>query len=258
MKDIALLSLGAIALGAFFAPLGSAAGLVTNGNFATGDFTGWNATSSGDPYYTSVSSAVPANPPTDSFGAVIGAYYDDGGNPVVGSISQSFNTVIGQQYTVSFVYGEYNTNPSFSDNNPYDPSDPGNPANCSQAGCYLDQGNITGSNDPSSNPWAQNNTLNVLWNGTSVYSDSNFFTSNNTPDAGESIGDFFYAKGTATVTATSTTTTLEFDASDYQQNVILDDIDVELVTPEPGTLGLLGSALLGLSFLARRRSLRRG
>jgi hypothetical protein len=177
---------------------------------------------------------------------------------VQGSISQTLNTVAGQQYTITFLYGEYDGNPSLSSNNPYNSLDPDNPADCSQNGCYLDSGNVTSSNDPSANPYAQNNNLNVSFGGSSVGDTSNFFTSATynaatNPDSGESIGDYFYEEGTAVVNATGTSTLLEFDANDIQQNVVLTDISVE-ATPEPGTISLLGLALAGLGLLARRRS----
>jgi hypothetical protein len=174
--------------------------------------------------------------------AQIGAYFDVN-NVVQGYISQTLSTVVGQEYTISFLYGEYNSNPSFG----------GTDGSC----CYLDPTNITDSNDPSTSPWAQNDSLNVLFGGDSVFSATNFFTSANpdpttNPNSGESIGDYFYLQGTASVNATSTSTTLEFDANDYQQGVIITDISA-VASPEPGTLGLLGSALLALGLAVRRK-----
>jgi hypothetical protein len=255
MKNTGFLAFCTIVLATFYAPLGRA-DLITNGNFGTGDFTGWTASSSGDPYYTTVTNLAPTSDST--YAAEIGAYYDDSGNMVQGSISQTLNTVAGQQYTITFLYGEYDGNPSLSSNNPYNSLDPDNPADCSQNGCYLDSGNVTSSNDPSANPYAQNNNLNVSFGGSSVGDTSNFFTSATynaatNPDSGESIGDYFYEEGTAVVNATGTSTLLEFDANDIQQNVVLTDISVE-ATPEPGTISLLGLALAGLGLLARRRS----
>jgi hypothetical protein len=253
MKNAGILTLCAIAAGMVCAPLGRA-NAITNGGFCTGggacapngDFTGWTTTASGDPYYTNTINLAPG-----SYAAQIGAYYDDT-TVIQGSIAQTFATVVGQQYTITFLYGEYNTNPS---------SSAANPALCgAQNGCYLDPGNVTGSNDPTS-PWAQSDNLNVLWGDSSVDSLSNFFTSAisgpNNGDGGTSIGDYFLQERTETVYATSSSTTLKFDANNYQQGVIITDVRVE-ATPEPGTLGLLGSALLALGLFARRRGLARG
>jgi hypothetical protein len=246
------IALCAIAAGTLCAPLGRAE-LVTNGAFCTsacapnGDFTGWATTASGDPYYTNAVNLAPG-----TYAAQIGAYYDDSvpvANVIQGSIAQSLATVVGQQYTLTFLYGEYNANSSTSAN------DPG--SECGSSGCYLDVGNVTTSRDPSSDPWAQNNNLNVLLGGSSVYTDSNFFTSAisglSNDDGGTSAGDYFLEEGSATITATSTSTALEFDANDYQQSVIVTDVSVVADSPEPGTLGLLGLALSGFGLLASRR-----
>ena len=258
MKNAGILTLCAIAAGTLCAPLGRA-DLITNGGFCTGgpacgpsgDSTGWTPTASGDPYYTNTISLGGG-----TYAAQIGAYYDDSfpvANVIQGSIAQSLATVVGQQYTITFLYGEYNTNASSSAVNPVECGE--------QNGCYLDPGNATSSNDPNSSPWAQNNNLNVLLGGNSVFTDSNFFTSaisgpNNT-DGGTSVGDYFLEQGTAVMYATSTSTTLEFDANDLQQGVIITDVSVQ-ATPEPGTIVLFGSALLGLGLLARRRAFGRG
>ncbi len=107
---------------------------------------------------------------TPTYAADMGAYYD-GNNLVQSFVSQTISTVPNQEYTISFLYGEHNDNPSV----------------CGGV-CYLDPGNVTSSTDPSPNQWAQNNSLNVTFGGISVFSASNFFTSNNpsptNPDSG--------------------------------------------------------------------------
>jgi hypothetical protein len=246
MKKIVVTALCAATLGTLGVP--PALAQVVNGNFGTGDFTGWTTSPAGDPYYTSVTNSAPA--PGATYAANIGAYYDDSipANLIQGYVKQTITTTPGYQYTLSFLYGEQNVNPSFG----------GNGSTC----CYLDPGNITTSNDPSSNIWAQNNNLNVLWNGVSVDSASNFFTSDpanynatTNPDDGISIGDYFYDKASVVVTAIGTSTVLEFDADDYQQGVILTDISLTSIgqVPEPGTLAVLASGFAGLAFLVRRR-----
>jgi hypothetical protein len=173
---------------------------------------------------------------------------------IYGSVQQTLTTVVGAQYTLSFLYGELNVTPSYED-----PAVSLTDLSC----CYLDPDKVTGSTTPTdqlTNPadvWAQNNNLDVSWGGSTVYSDENFFTSaqpdtSTDPDGGITVGDYFLQPESLTLTATSTSTVLEFDANDYQQNVILTDVSVDPV-PEPGTLGLFGSALAGLALLARRR-----
>jgi hypothetical protein len=246
MKKFLVTAVCVATLGTLTVP--SAFAQVVNGNFGTGDFTGWTTTSAGDPYYTSVTNSAPA--PGATYAANIGAYYDDSipANLIQGYVKQTVATTPGDRYTLSFLYGEQNGNPSFSF---------GSCSNC----WYLDPDNITTSTDPGSNIWAQNNNLNVLWNGVSVDSASNFFTSDpanvnatTNSDDGKSIGDYFYDKASVVVTATGSSTVLEFDASDYQQGIILTDISLTaLPAPEPGTLALLASGLAGLAFLVRRR-----
>ena len=79
-----------LAIGLFLTGIAGAAAhanLVTNGNFATGDFTGWNPPGSG----ILINSTFPA--PGDSFDA---AFSDDG------ALSQSIPTSPGTSYTLAF------------------------------------------------------------------------------------------------------------------------------------------------------------
>jgi hypothetical protein len=79
------------------------ANLLTNGNFATGDFTGWS--SSGDVLvlpesdYTGCCGTLNATP-----GAYV-ASFGAGNMPDNGVLSQSFPTTVGVGYVVSFDYG---------------------------------------------------------------------------------------------------------------------------------------------------------
>lgn len=242
-KRVTLSAFGVLTLAALSAVSGHAE-LVTDGTFS-GGFTSWNtpAGAGGDPYYES----------TSSLGAQIGAYYDDSGNPVTGYVSQVLATTPGQQYTITFLYGEYNANASSSQSNPA--------ACAAQNGCYLDPANKTSSNDPGATPWAQSNSLSLLWGGSDVLDFSNFFTSDpanagsTNIDDGLTIGDYFYQEGTATIVATGSSTTLEFDARDYQQGVLLTNVSVT-ATPEPGTFFLLGmgAALVALVRMRSRKT----
>jgi hypothetical protein len=95
----------------------------------------------------------------------------------------------------------------------------------------------------------------VLLNGTSVFSDAKFLASDN---GAVTQGSGFYQLGTATFQATGDSSSLSFGAFDRQQDVILDDISISTnnsdaaQAPEPATLGLVGSALIGLGLLRRR------
>jgi PEP-CTERM motif len=239
-KRVAGLVLCAGALGMLSMPAGHAANLVTNGDFSSG-FSGWSASPSGDPYWMALANTGGTN------AALMGAYYDDNipANRINDSVAQTLSTTPGTSYLVTFQYGELVSNPSFGGNN--------------ESCCYLDPIHQTSSNDPSSNPWAQTNDLNVLWGGSTQFSASNFLTSDQpvsgtNPGGGKTNGDYFYQTGFFLVTASGASTTLEFDADDYQQGVILTDISVSAVpTPEPATLALLGSALSGIGLLRRRR-----
>ncbi len=81
---------GALALAAAATP-SSAAELVTNGGFETGDFTGW--TLGGNTGFSGVNSS-------SAHSGNYGAYFGQVGS--TGTLSQLLNTVAGQTYTVSY------------------------------------------------------------------------------------------------------------------------------------------------------------
>jgi len=163
---------------------------ISNGGFETGSLSDW--TTSGDSTYTNVQSVFPHSGKNE---AHIGAYGDSG----YGFISQTITTTASSSYTLSFSYGEFNTNVTD----------------------YLLPENVN-TTDPNS-PWFQDNALSVQWNGTSVFSDAKFFASDN---SAITQGSGFYKLGTITVQATGASSDLSFGAFDRQQDVILDDIDV--------------------------------
>jgi hypothetical protein len=81
------------------------AGLIVNGDFETGDFTGW--THSGYVYVVSNAQAVAVGG-TGTF--PIGQYVIDFGgadNPATGILTQNFSTTSGQTYVLSFDYGKF-------------------------------------------------------------------------------------------------------------------------------------------------------
>ena len=87
------------------------------------------------------------------------------------------------------------------------------------------------------------------------FSDAKFFASDNSAVI---QGSGFYKFGTITVQATGASSDLSFGAFDRQQDVVLDDVSIssaisgDAQAPEPGTLGLLGSALFGLALIGRK------
>lgn len=72
-----------------------AANLVTNGDFETGDFSGWTTFQSGQSSYFGVDSAGPIDGAYSAFFAGVGPDSD--------AISQTFVTSIGQSYAIRFV-----------------------------------------------------------------------------------------------------------------------------------------------------------
>ncbi|TCV80120.1 PEP-CTERM sorting domain-containing protein [Sulfurirhabdus autotrophica] len=67
--------------------------LITNGDFETGDFTGWSQ--AGDTNWTGV---IDSNPLSGNYTAVLGAYNKTGG----GSLSQTFATLVGSTYSLTY------------------------------------------------------------------------------------------------------------------------------------------------------------
>jgi len=249
MKRSVLLLVGAAAFMGL--PALGHAQLVQNGNFSLGvdGFQGWSHSTAGDPYWTAVTNQAPS-PSGSTTAAGIGAYFDDTqfpAPPVTGFVSQSIPTVAGTVYTLTFSYGELNVNFSTGGNGASD---------C----CYLDADKITSSHDPSTNPWAQDNSLNVLWNGNPVYADSEFLTSDpanggaTNADDGQSVGDYFYKTVSFNLLGDGSSIPLEFDARDYQQNVIITDVSLNEV-PEPAGLAMFASAI-GAFLVLRRRNMR--
>jgi hypothetical protein len=79
----------------------ASANLITNGDFETGDFTGWTVTHASSGSLIFVDHGVG---PDTTFGAFFGAFGTD-----FDSISQTFATTPGASYTLSFFYQINNT-----------------------------------------------------------------------------------------------------------------------------------------------------
>jgi hypothetical protein len=79
----------------------ASANLITNGDFETGDFTGWTVTHASSGSLIFVDRGVG---PDTTFGAFFGAFGTD-----FDSISQTFATTPGASYTLSFFYQINNT-----------------------------------------------------------------------------------------------------------------------------------------------------
>src|SRR5215472_5268737 len=80
----------------------ASANLITNGDFETGDFTGWTVTQAPPP--DSLIFVSNGLGPDTTFGAFFGAFGTD-----FDSISQTFATIPGASYTLSFFYQVNNT-----------------------------------------------------------------------------------------------------------------------------------------------------
>lgn len=108
LRELALGAVAALTLGSLAA---SAQNLLVNGSFETGDLTGWTAINNtpGGPYNVYPVAVHYAE------GASDGAYsalFNSGDTGPIAALAQTFATVPGVQYTLSFDYGTYTGGPS--------------------------------------------------------------------------------------------------------------------------------------------------
>jgi hypothetical protein len=112
MKSGIIYLAGAAAAMTLGAQCASAANLITNGGFETGDFTGWtvvaNATGVTGPGFDGF------NPHSGNFFANLG---DTSGAYPFGTLSQTISTVAGQLYTLSFYLSSDGALPNYFDVN---------------------------------------------------------------------------------------------------------------------------------------------
>jgi hypothetical protein len=84
-------------------PRTASANLIVNGDFETGDFTGWTTTPAGTGSNFGVTTLPPAHDTLGAFFSATGSDFD--------SISQTFATTTGAFYDVSFFYQPFSPNP---------------------------------------------------------------------------------------------------------------------------------------------------
>ena len=90
----------ALAIAGLLAATPAGAQTVTNGDFATGNLTGWTANAE-----VSVGLNYVGSPFVNTTGTGDMAFFGAGETASIGSISQSFTTVIGEVYGLAFLYG---------------------------------------------------------------------------------------------------------------------------------------------------------
>ena len=215
MRTKVLFALGVAALLALPTTL-RADNLVTNGDFATGDFTGWTQTPAPD-----------ANNSGLSVGGSSGSYYAyfEAIKGVLGDlttydgISQTLNTTAGAQYTLSFSL----MNENFS------------------GGGYSVGGGVVANFTPGNNADSSYDFA-VFWNGL------------DTPLAEINPGNGDWTLYSYTVTAQGNDTLSFYGYNDPSQTDLTDvSVSSASATPEPSSFLLLGTGLVGFAGILRRR-----
>ncbi len=181
------------------APATFAQNLLTNGNFGTGDFTGW--TTGGNFTDSGVTSGAFYDYTGGQGGSTYYAYLGPVSTP--GTLSQTFSDTAGAQYTFSFWFASVGDNPS---------------------------------------------SFSASWDGNTLLSLTN-------PNTGANWSQYTY-----TETGTGSDT-ISFSFRDDPGYMALDNVSVteqtsSSSTPEPSSLILLGSGVLGLGGFVRRKLIR--